>query len=99
MTQEIFDSIYRLKLPEKIWKRAKDSLFEDYRQEMYLLLLEIPDDKIQDLVSRGKLADYFWNMCRYQAKDNSSFMNKMFGKIETEDLSKIIKWEQYDPTD
>ena len=99
MAQEIFDSIYRLKLPEKIWKRAKDSLFEDYRQEMYLLLLEIPDEKVQDLVSRGKLADYFWNMCRYQAKDNSSFMNKMFGRIKTEDLSKIIKWEQYDPTD
>ena len=99
MTQELFDSIYRLKLPEKIWKRAKDSLFEDYRQEMYLLLLEIPDEKVQDLVSRGKLADYFWNMCRYQAKDNSSFMNKMFGRIKTEDLSKIIKWEQYDPTD
>ena len=99
MTQEIFDSIYRLKLPEKVWKRAKDSLFEDYRQEMYLLLLEIPDEKIQDLISRGKLADYFCNMCRYQAKDNSSFMNKMFGWIKTEDLSKIIKWEQYDPTD
>ena len=99
MTQEIFDSIYRLKLPEKIWKRAKDSLFEDYRQEMYLLLLEIPDDKVQDLVSRGKLADYFCNMCRYQARDKSKFMNKMFGRIETEDLSKIIKWEQYDPTD
>ena len=99
MTQEIFDSIYRLKLPEKIWKRPKDSLFEDYRQEMYLLLLEIPDDKVQDLVSRGKLADYFCNMCRYQAKDKSSFMNKMFGKIKTEDLSKIIKWEQYDPAD
>ena len=57
MTQEIFDSIYRLKLPEKVWKRAKDSLFEDYRQEMYRQWV----DEIEEKVTPGLNLRYLYD--------------------------------------
>lgn len=83
---QIIEKIYEKKIPESAWYRVKDSLFEDYKQEMYLLLLELPDEKINKLVEQGKLEDYFYQICRKQAMQHSVFMKKIFGKGETIEL-------------
>lgn len=98
MKPEIFNSIYRLKIPDKVWKREKDSLFEDYKQEMYLLLLELPDEKVEDLLSRGKLVNYFTTICKNQTRDENTFMTKMFGKLDTVEYDDLLEVED-DTTD
>lgn len=89
----IIERIYDKKIPESAWRKAKDSLFEDYRQEMYLLLLEMPDEKFFDLVSRNKLEDYFYRLCRLQAGSKSLFNDKIFGRLKTKSLSEKFNYD------
>ena len=97
MTQEIFDSIYRLKLPEKIGKRFWSRLkqywdYDDYVQEMYLILLELPEEKVNSLFYRGELADYFSKICFTQITNNSSYFHRLIeGRLETISIDDLIK--------
>ena len=97
MTQEIFDSIYRLKLPEKIGKRFWSRLkqyrdYDDYVQEMYLILLELPEEKVNSLFYRGELADYFSKICLTQITNNSSYFHRLIeGRLETISIDDLIK--------
>lgn len=90
---QIIEKIYEKKIPESAWHRPKDSLFEDYRQEMYLLILEMPDERFFDLVSRNKLENYFYRMCRLQAGNKSLFRDKMFGRLKTRSLSENFNYD------
>jgi hypothetical protein len=53
---------------------------EDYCQDMYLILLETPLEKLQKLDEEGKLADYFARICINQLVNQKSVTHK---KLET----------------
>lgn len=79
---QIIEEIYNKAIPDSVWRYYRDSLFEDYKQEMYLLLLEMPEEKLFSLYKRGELEFYFIRMCRLQCLKHSWFFNKIFGKVE-----------------
>lgn len=97
MKPEIFDSIYRLQLPEKIgkrmWSRFKQYRdYDDYVQEMYLILLELPDEKVNSLFYRGELPDYFSKICFRQIANDSSYFHRLIdGRLETISIDDLIK--------
>ena len=96
---EIVEKIYKQSIPKKAWKKLRDSAYEDYCQEMYLLLLEMPEEKMYKLYEQGKLEDYFFRICQHQASSYSKFSKMLYGQIETVLLSELIHYEDYDEGD
>jgi len=66
------------KLANKFNKRFKYKMDKlDYIQEMYLILLEMKEDKLTSLYLKGELPDYFSRICINQITNHSSaFHNK-----------------------
>lgn len=93
---DIITSIYCKNYPEKAWKKPKDSAFEDYKMEMYLILLEIPEAKLFKLYEAKELDDYFFSICRYQAAPTSQFHKMLFGKLKTQPLANYYKDDNSD---
>ena len=83
---QMITEIYNKNYPMKAWHRKKDSTYEDYCQYMYLLLTEMPEDKLLTLYERGELDDYFYQMCWNQSLPNSKFFKDLYGKLETIEL-------------
>lgn len=78
----IFNEIYKKKIPEKIslmninkFKEKEDT--QDYVQEMYLIFLTLDKKKIKDLYDENKLEDYFAKICYNQLKNTKSTYNKL----------------------
>lgn len=65
----------------------------DYIQDMYLAILEIPDDKLLQLYNDGTLNFYILSICKYQATmNNSKFHTRYTNKLKTVQLNdEIIK--------
>lgn len=77
MINRIITEIYRKQIPNKIYNKLKrkppnQEDMEDYVQEMYMILLELPTDKILDLNNQGRLADYFARICLNQLTNTRS---------------------------
>jgi predicted phosphoadenosine phosphosulfate sulfurtransferase len=80
------------KLANKYKKRFKYKMDRyDYIQEMYLILLEMKEEKLTDLYLKGELPDYFGRICITQlCVHKSAFHNKYMtyeNKIVVTDLS------------
>lgn len=93
---EIVMEIYCKDYPSKAWRKLKDSTYEDYKQEIYLILLEMPENKLQKLYSNGELDDYFYSICKYQAAPQSQFHKMLFGKLKTQPLVNFYKDDNSD---
>lgn len=94
----IFNEIYKKKIPEKIslmninkFKEKED--MQDYVQEMYLIFLTLDKKKIKDLYDENKLEDYFAKICYNQLNNTKSTYNKL---MENNILKCEYKEENYD---
>lgn len=81
MINNIINELYTKNIPMKVYNKLKKKLnsiedIEDYKQEMYLILLETPEDKILDLHKQGKLYDYFARICINQLVNYRSKLHK-----------------------
>lgn len=81
MINTIISKLYTKNIPMKVYNKLKNKLnsfddIEDYKQEMYLMLLETPEDKILDLEEQGKLDDYFARICINQLVNYKSKLHK-----------------------
>lgn len=82
MQERIISEVIANAIPEKISNKEKDRLRceddrMDYIQEMYAILMEIPDEKILKLYNESKLNDYFAQICINQIiNPKSSFYKK-----------------------
>lgn len=92
MNTEIFNYVKGLCLPEKMankfnsrFKNTQDKY--DYIQEMYLILLEVPDDKLQGLYERKELPNYFSQICLNQITNHHSKFNKKYQTYNTNIIS------------
>ena len=97
MINKIITELYCKQIPNKIYNKLKRKLpyaedIEDYQQEMYLILLETPKEKILDLHEQGKLADYFARICINQLVNIRS---KLHIKLQTNLIKTDIE-EYYD---
>lgn len=88
---EIVEYIYRLKVVEKCASRFGNIIGQykdDFIQYIYLQILELPDEKLIDLFSKGELIYYIIAICRNNALGRySSFFKEMKEKyiIQYED--------------
>lgn len=81
MINKLITELYTKNIPMKVYNKLKKKLnsiedVEDYTQEMYLILLETPEDKILDLHKQGKLDDYFARICINQLVNHRSNLHK-----------------------
>lgn len=78
----IFETLYRLDIPKKVWRHNNKDLLSDFSQYCYLQLLELPQSKLEALLDSGNLANYFFILCKRQATPGSHFWNEHRGKID-----------------
>lgn len=82
MINKIITEIYQKKIPIKIYNKLKRKLpyaedVEDYQQEMYLILLETPEDKLIKLYNDKELDNYFARICINQLVNKNSNLHKL----------------------
>lgn len=82
MINQLINSIYRKNIPIKIYNKLRRKLpneedVDDYVQEMYLILLETPEEKLLDLHQQGRLEDYFARICINQLVNKNSNLHKL----------------------
>lgn len=83
MKNDIYIKIMKLCIPEKMANKFNDRFKNtqdryDYVQDMYLILLEIPEDKLQGLYERKELPDYFSQICLNQITNRKSKFHKTY---------------------
>lgn len=79
--EDILKYLLSQKLIEKLASRFYSQLGtnkQDYIQEMYLIICEIPENKLIHLFERGELIYYIISICRNQAVYTKSKFNQMF---------------------
>lgn len=82
MNSKIVEIIMKESIPEKLANKYRGRFKYkmdryDYVQEMYLILLEMDEVKLQDLYLQGELSDYFGKICINQlCTRGSAFHNK-----------------------
>lgn len=79
--QEIFDWLISQKLIEKLSTRFSSLLGEnlnDWIQEMYLTVFEMPEEKLIRLFDNNQLVYYIISVCKKQALHNKSKFNKIY---------------------
>jgi hypothetical protein len=81
MYSNIFDSLYKLDIPKKVWRYSNTDLLSDFSQYCYLQLLELPQSKLEALLDSGNLSNYFFILCKRQAAPGSHFWNEHQGRI------------------
>lgn len=77
----IIQFIVTSKIVEKLANRFASLLGnnkEDYIQELYLMILTIPEDKLISLYSRNELIYYIISIARNQAVYKKSDFNKIY---------------------
>lgn len=82
MINRIITELYTKNIPQKIYHKLKRKLpnaddMDDYYQQMYLILLETPQDKLLYLHKQGKLPDYFARICINQLVNKNSDIHKL----------------------
>lgn len=79
----IVEDIYKLHIPERMASNFADRFADmqdrdDYVQEMYVILLEMSQSKLQELSERGELPTYFAQVCINQIINHRSKFNKKY---------------------
>lgn len=79
----MLNKIIKLGIPEKIsktfntrFKCEEDRL--DYIQDMYLILLELTEEKINKIMKQGTIEDYFSRICINQIINSKSNFHKKY---------------------
>lgn len=93
MINKIITEIYRKNIPMKIYNKLKRKLpyeedVEDFCQEMYLILLETPEDKLIKLYNDKELDNYFARICINQLVNKNSNLHKLLQSnwIKTDEI-------------
>lgn len=79
--EDVITYILSQQIIEKLASRFSSQLGtnkQDYIQEMYLTILEIPDKKLVRLFEKGDLIYYIISICRNQAIYKKSKFNQTF---------------------
>lgn len=97
MINKIITELYRKQIPMKIYNKLKRKLpyaedVDDYQQEMYLILLETPEDKLIKLYNDKELDNYFARICINQLVNKNSNLHKLL-------QTKLIKTEMNNETE
>lgn len=94
----LIQQIYNLKIVDKLANRYKtyigESNLEDFKQTIYLMLLEIPAQKLKSLYEKNQLVYYIVAIARNQAVNYRSTFNQQYNdktilledETETEDI-------------
>lgn len=53
---------------------------EDFKQDMYLILLELPSTKLEELFNNKELDFYIISIARNQARNKKSKFNKLYNR-------------------
>lgn len=94
MINKIITELYKKNIPMKVYNKLKRDLpyiedVEDYQQEMYLILLETPEDKLIKLYNDKELDNYFARICINQLVNKNSNLHKLlqtkWNKTEIDD--------------
>ena len=91
--QEVIDAIISLNVVEKLANRYFSALGnnkEDFIQHLYLIILEMPEERLIRLYDKGELVFYLMRIGRNQALYPKSDFNKNFNDphiIYKEDLT------------
>lgn len=98
--QTVLNYIYETKIIERIasayWSKIGEYK-EDFIQYIWLLICEIPEDKLIELFDKGQLNFYVFSIARNQAwNDKSSFYQLYKGKLQTVfgEIEKIVNEER-----
>lgn len=75
---EIYNSNIVVKLAKKYGSYIKDYNIDDFCQEIYLILAEMPDDKLINLYNTKQLDFYIISIIRNQATNDISTFNKTY---------------------
>lgn len=73
--EEIISNIIQSNIVEKVTNSLLNTLGpykDDFIQEMYLIILELPDDKLFELYNKGQLYFYIVRILRNQAINSKS---------------------------
>lgn len=82
---------------ELVFKNIGKDLWEDLRQEVALIVLEYDQDKLFDIVNKGKQVFKFWivRICCNQLHSKYGKMWRMYNQImPVEDVAKFIAEEE-----
>lgn len=98
---EVIEYIYNLKIVEKCASRFSNIIGqykEDFIQYIYLQLLEIPEDKLLDLFSKGELVYYIIAISRNNALGRySNFFKEIREKnIELYEDEKVLQQRRFE---
>lgn len=98
--QSVLSYIYDTKLIERIasayWSKIGE-LKEDYVQYIWLLVCELPEDKLVSLFNKNQLDFYIYSIARNQAWNDKSSFNKLYTEQLTKvygEIERIIKHEE-----
>ncbi len=83
--------LYKLSIPEKVWKYQRNDMFQDFKQYCYLQLCELSDQKFGTLLDTGDLANYFFILCKRQTCKDSHFF-----RAHTEKLNISYSYDEND---
>lgn len=97
---EIINYIIKLKVIEKASLRYASMLYDyrdDFIQQVYLQILQMPEDKLLELFNKNELIYYILAVCRNNAINQYSdfakiHLQKNTVSIEDEDIQSILQY-------
>lgn len=92
MKNRIIEEIMKKGIPQKVYSKVRrlnrEEDIEDYIQDMYVLLMELPDNKLIGLYQRKELDKYFAKICLNQLSNNKSVTHQKYETyINKQDIS------------
>lgn len=86
MRNKILTELYNSRLIEKLantYSSKLGNLNDDWIQQMYLTICELPEEQLIDLYNKGELTYYIYYVCRAQAyNDMSDFWKLHKGRVQ-----------------
>lgn len=82
--EEIINELYRKNIIKDIiykYSESKDNL-DDFEQDLYILLLQIPTDLLNELYTTGKLINWISATARRQIKSKTSYYYKTYKEFQ-----------------
>lgn len=98
---DIILELYQYHIPERMASKFADRFANmqdryDYVQEMYIILLEMSHNKLQELSARGELPTYFAQVCINQVINHRSKFNKKYETFIVKSRIKHVTQESED---
>lgn len=88
---EIISEIYQQQLVSKLLQRYKFSEktenLQDLEQDLYILLMRLPEDLLQELFQNGKLRNWISATLCNQVRSKTSFYFKTYKQLKNKSCS------------